>query len=83
MTSWSGAASLMSYASLSAFSSSGRVLTRVEIFPQKQGWSLTRAIARVSGTPSISRLVIVAARAPRVPFGRSLSAMANTTPWAT
>src|ERR1017187_3358545 len=45
-----------------------------------QGWSPTRAIARVSGTPSISRLVIVAARAPRVPFDRSLSAMANTTP---
>jgi hypothetical protein len=43
-----------------------------------QGWSPTRAIARVSGTPSISRLVIVAARAPRVPFDRSLSAMANT-----
>ncbi|HEV3295214.1 MAG TPA: WhiB family transcriptional regulator, partial [Streptosporangiaceae bacterium] len=41
-----------------------------------QGWSPTRAIARVSGTPSISRLVIVAARAPRVPFDRSLSAMA-------
>jgi hypothetical protein len=45
-----------------------------------QGWSPTRAIARVSGTPSISRLVIVAARAPRVPFDRSLSAMANTAP---
>ena len=45
-----------------------------------QGWSPTRAIARVSGTPSISRLVIVAARAPGVPFDRSLSAMANTTP---
>ena len=45
-----------------------------------QGWSPTRAIARVSGTPSISRLVIVAARAPRVPFDKSLSAMANTTP---
>src|ERR1700678_3999148 len=45
-----------------------------------QGWSPRRAIARVSGTPSISRLVIVAARAPRVPFDRSLSAMANTTP---
>jgi hypothetical protein len=42
-----------------------------------QGWSPTRAIARVSGTPSISRLVIVAARAPRVPFDGSLSAMAN------
>src|SRR3984885_8044207 len=45
-----------------------------------QGWSPTRAIARVWGTPSISRLVIVAARAPRVPSDRSLSAMANTTP---
>jgi hypothetical protein len=45
-----------------------------------QGWSPARAIARVSGTPSISRLVIVAARAPRVAFDRSLSAMANTTP---
>jgi hypothetical protein len=45
-----------------------------------QGWSPTKAIARVSGTPSISRLVIVAARAPRVPFDRSLSAMANTAP---
>src|SRR5580692_881436 len=33
-----------------------------------QGWSPTRAIARASGTPSISRLVIVAARAPRGPF---------------
>lgn len=45
-----------------------------------QGWSSTRAIARVSGTPSISRLVIVAAWAPRVPFGRLLSAMLNTAP---
>ncbi len=45
-----------------------------------QRWSSTRAIARDSGTPSISRLVIVAARAPRVPSDRSLSAMANTTP---
>jgi ketosteroid isomerase-like protein len=45
-----------------------------------QGWSPARAVARASGTPSISRLVIVAARAPRVPFDRSLSAMANTTP---
>jgi len=45
-----------------------------------QGWPPTRAIARVSGTPSISRLVIVAARAPGVPFDRSLSAMANTAP---
>jgi hypothetical protein len=45
-----------------------------------QGWSPARAIARVSGTPSMSRLVIVAARAPRVPSDRSLSAMENTTP---
>lgn len=45
-----------------------------------QGWLPRRAMARVSGTPSISRLVIVAARAPRVPLGRSLSAMANTAP---
>jgi len=34
MTSWPGAASLMSYASFSAFSSSVRVLTRVEIFSE-------------------------------------------------
>jgi hypothetical protein len=45
-----------------------------------QGWSPKRASARVSGTPSISRLVIVAARAPRVPFDGSVSAMANTVP---
>lgn len=35
MTSWSGAASLMSYASLRAFSSWGRVLMQVEIFSEK------------------------------------------------
>jgi hypothetical protein len=45
-----------------------------------QGWSPTRAIARAWGTPSISRLVSVAARAPRAPFDRSLSATANTAP---
>jgi hypothetical protein len=44
------------------------------------GWSPRRASARGSGTPSISRLVIVAARAPRGLFDRSLSAMANTAP---
>lgn len=35
MTSWSGAASLMSYASFSAASSFGRVFTRVLIFSEK------------------------------------------------
>ncbi len=45
MTSWSGAASRMSYASLSACSSSGRVLTRVETFSEKTRLHLARTSA--------------------------------------
>ena len=44
----------------------------------RHGWPSTRALARASGTPRMSRLVIVAARAPSVPFERPLSAMVNT-----
>lgn len=45
MTTWSGAASWMSYASLSACSSSGRVLTWVEISSEKPRFHVARARA--------------------------------------
>jgi len=64
----------------SRFEQQPEVLAADPVGQAGQGWSPARAIARVSGTPSISRLVIVAGRAPRVPFDRSLSAMANTAP---
>lgn len=44
----------------------------------RHGCGPTRDCARGSGTPRMSRLVIVAARASRVPVARWLSAMANT-----
>jgi hypothetical protein len=44
----------------------------------RHGWVSTRAVARASGAPRMSRLAIVAARTPCVPFEMSLSAMENT-----
>lgn len=72
-----GAASLMSYASLSAFSSSGRVLTRVEIFSEKIRLQSARASA-LSWEASSCRAVEQRAYPIRIGLATAVAGAAST-----